>query len=340
MPDVQRVAREGDDDAVLGRLAVLVDLARDDAVEGVVTRREPGDTHGPTLPTGVASGPRLPGTSGHVALLDRRVRTMLTSRHLPRARHDDCALRTGAPGVDAPHLARRQAGQKHPVHDFLFTYYSFSPAKLMTWQPGLAAERDGRGPRPAAAADRGHQDDSLVATASRPAAHRLLRPARVGDGAPHRRDPPRRPAAPRRSGHRRRRRVAPDRLLALRRLPLLHPDGAPDERAVARPRRPGGVRAAGLPARDDGPLQARVPALAAGRLRPRRRLLRARVGRPRGRHARVALRLHLWGFEPIKIETAEGKRAYAAHQRAFADRAAPLRSRLVEACDLLLSAAL
>ena len=25
---------------------------------------------------------------------------------------------------------------KHPVHDFLFTYYSFSPAKLLDWQPG------------------------------------------------------------------------------------------------------------------------------------------------------------------------------------------------------------
>ena len=46
-----------------------------------------------------------------------------------------------------------------------------------------------------------------------------------------------------------------------------------------------------------------------------------------------------WGFAPIRIETAEGKREYAAHQRAFADRAAPLRARLVEACDLLLSAA-
>src|SRR6478672_8068370 len=35
-----------------------------------------------------------------------------------------------------PHLARRRAGVAHPVHDFLFTYYSFSPAKLLDWQPG------------------------------------------------------------------------------------------------------------------------------------------------------------------------------------------------------------
>lgn len=27
--------------------------------------------------------------------------------------------------------------EKHPVWDFLFTYYSFSPAKLMTWVPGI-----------------------------------------------------------------------------------------------------------------------------------------------------------------------------------------------------------
>ncbi len=27
----------------------------------------------------------------------------------------------------------------HPVHDFLFTYYSFSPAKLLDWQPGWPA---------------------------------------------------------------------------------------------------------------------------------------------------------------------------------------------------------
>jgi hypothetical protein len=41
----------------------------------------------------------------------------------------------------APHaeafLARRAGGEKHPVWDFLFTYYSFSPGKLVTWMPAL-----------------------------------------------------------------------------------------------------------------------------------------------------------------------------------------------------------
>jgi hypothetical protein len=36
----------------------------------------------------------------------------------------------------APHLARRQAGIRHPVEDFLFTYYSHRPAQLRRWHPG------------------------------------------------------------------------------------------------------------------------------------------------------------------------------------------------------------
>ena len=41
--------------------------------------------------------------------------------------------------VDAwagPHLARRGRGRAHPVEDFLFTYYSFRPARLRQWHPG------------------------------------------------------------------------------------------------------------------------------------------------------------------------------------------------------------
>lgn len=33
---------------------------------------------------------------------------------------------------------RRSRNARHPVHDFLFTYYSFSPAKLKQWLPPLA----------------------------------------------------------------------------------------------------------------------------------------------------------------------------------------------------------
>jgi len=34
-------------------------------------------------------------------------------------------------------VQRRSRAEKHPVHDFLFTYYNFSPAKLKQWLPPL-----------------------------------------------------------------------------------------------------------------------------------------------------------------------------------------------------------
>lgn len=45
------------------------------------------------------------------------------------------------------------------------------------------------------------------------------------------------------------------------------------------------------------------------------------------------------GYEPVRIETPEGKREYAAAQRVFAERGAPLRARLVDECARLLAAA-
>lgn len=39
-----------------------------------------------------------------------------------------------------PHLARREARLKHPVHDFLFTYYAFRPGQLLRWHPGFSLE--------------------------------------------------------------------------------------------------------------------------------------------------------------------------------------------------------
>lgn len=41
------------------------------------------------------------------------------------------------------HLARRRTGVKHPVEDFLFTYYSHRPAQLRRWQPGAGVVLDG-----------------------------------------------------------------------------------------------------------------------------------------------------------------------------------------------------
>lgn len=37
------------------------------------------------------------------------------------------------------HLERRRHGEKHPVFDFLFDYYSLRPAQLHRWHPGLGS---------------------------------------------------------------------------------------------------------------------------------------------------------------------------------------------------------
>ncbi|MFI7022601.1 3-methyladenine DNA glycosylase [Micromonospora sp. NPDC049900] len=44
------------------------------------------------------------------------------------------------------HLERRRRGEKHPVEDFLFTYYSCRPAQLRRWQPGAGVLLRGADP--------------------------------------------------------------------------------------------------------------------------------------------------------------------------------------------------
>lgn len=51
----------------------------------------------------------------------------------------------------APHMARAQQGEAHPVWDFLFTYYSLKPRHLRRWNPGFGVALEG----PAAL---GHRD--------------------------------------------------------------------------------------------------------------------------------------------------------------------------------------
>jgi len=49
-------------------------------------------------------------------------------------------------GWVAGHLARRRTGRKHPVEDFLFTYYSYRPARLRRWHPGAGVVLAGARP--------------------------------------------------------------------------------------------------------------------------------------------------------------------------------------------------
>ena len=156
-----------------------------------------------------------------------------------------------APYVE-PHLARRRAGEKHPVHDFLFTLLLPTTRAAAPLAPGFRRRSRGRsGVRRA---------EGLRATATRAARrrhvasqrplleaiHRLLaataaRPAHTGCFGLHEwamvyrasptRDPAPAAAAARRCRHRRGRRVAPDRVLPLRRVPLLHRRRPPAQHA-------------------------------------------------------------------------------------------------------------
>jgi hypothetical protein len=239
-----------------------------------------------------------------------------------------------APYVE-PHLARRRAGEKHPVHDFMFTYYSFSPAKLMEWQPGWPAS----GSAAELAAGRvlvSPTLELLTATASRPASFGcfgLHEWAMV-----HRADATRHPV-PLRLGV-----AGTDAVVESHRIACSHFDAFRFFTPTARPRN------TLQPTRGDRPAYEQPGCL----------------------HATMDLYKHafrLWplvgsdlvadcfelawdvrcvdmraapydlaplGFEPIRIETPEGKREYAEAQRGFAERAAPLRQALIGECERLL----
>ena len=47
----------------------------------------------------------------------------------------------------AEHLARRSRREKHPVWDFLFEYYSYRPGHLLKWSPGMGATLAGEAAR-------------------------------------------------------------------------------------------------------------------------------------------------------------------------------------------------
>jgi hypothetical protein len=248
-----------------------------------------------------------------------------------------------APYVE-PHLARRRAGVKHPVHDFLFTYYSFSPAKLLAWQPGWpgSGSRDLLDKRRAlVAATR----DLLRATAARTptfACFGLHEWAMV-----HRAEQTRHPA-PLRLGA-----TATDDVVESHRITCSHFDAYRFFTPSAAPLntlRPG---------RDDRPAYEQPGCLHATMdLYKHAFRLWPLVGSDlvgdcfvlawdvRAVDMRAApydltgTTLDPTGepWTPIRIETPEGKQEYAALQRGFAERANPLRDRLGEECERLLSA--
>ncbi|MCZ9308696.1 3-methyladenine DNA glycosylase [Corynebacterium uberis] len=59
-----------------------------------------------------------------------------------RAREERHTAR--ADSFDAEHRQRRRTGQRHPVFDFLFDYYSIRPSHLHRWHPGVGARLVGQ----------------------------------------------------------------------------------------------------------------------------------------------------------------------------------------------------
>ena len=51
-------------------------------------------------------------------------------------REREAAHATRANALTAAHRERKQRGEKHPVWDFLFTYYSVKPSLMARWHPG------------------------------------------------------------------------------------------------------------------------------------------------------------------------------------------------------------
>jgi hypothetical protein len=279
--------------------------------------------------------------------------------------------------VDAwvqPHLSRRRAGEKHPVHDFLFTYYSQRPAALRRWHPGYGvtladapeyADLKGyvsgivRDVRTAKVADSGSVRHGLSVSADylasqRPVVEsirRLLvatagRPAALGCFGLHEWAMVHRTAETRHDWPLRLGGAGTDEVVESHRIGCSHFDAFRFFTDSARPLN------ALRPGREDRVEFEQPGCLHAGmdlykhafRLTP---MLPSELVADCFALARDIRELDMraspydlsgLGYSPVRIETAAGKQEYVAEQRAFAERGAPLRQRLVDECDALLAA--
>ncbi|GAA1580038.1 hypothetical protein GCM10009678_73420 [Actinomadura kijaniata] len=263
--------------------------------------------------------------------------------------------------VDAwvnPHLERREQGRSHPVEDFLFTYYSHRPAKLRQWHPGAGVvlrnaagygrdyrdTPDGATLDTAALMERRKQSVDwiaglLAATASRPAFFGCFG---LHEWAMVYRTPEVRHASwPLRLG--------PDGVAAVveeRGVRCSHFDAFRFFTPLARPLN------ALQPTRDGqkdleqpGCLHANMDLYKwAYKLSP---LVSSDLVADCFELARDVRALDMraspydlraLGHEPVRIETPEGRADYARRQQEFAERARPLRDRLLAACEALRTA--
>jgi hypothetical protein len=255
-----------------------------------------------------------------------------------------------------PHQKRRRRGEKHPVLDFLFTYYSEPPGRLRRWHPGSGVALEGPAPHtgwrwyatadgtvrldvPAFLADRGDTvrfvRRLLTATASRPASTGCFG---LHEWAMVYRDQQTRHPVPLRLG-----RAGTDAVVEAHTIRCTHYDAfrffTPD--AVGRNRlQP--TRESQPDLEQPGCLHAgmdlykwayKLGAATPGELLADCFELAVEIRELDMRASPYDLRDH--GYEPVAIETPEGKAAYATAQRGFADRGAVLRQQLIDITELL-----
>ncbi len=263
----------------------------------------------------------------------------------------------------AGHLRRARRGEKHPVEDFLFTYYSLRPAQLRRWHPGAAVALLGADERArwrdhcevetevggavtldvrAFLGRRGdtvrHVRTLLAATDSRPA---HLSCFGLHEWAMVYKQPAaglRHASWPLRLGA-----TGTDAVVETHRVRCTHYDAFRFFTPYAAPRnalRPSREAAATL--EQPGCLHATMdlykwaykllPAVPSELVADAFELARA----VRELDMRASpYDLSALGYEPIRIETPEGKAAYVAAQRLFAERGSLLRGRLLAALDAL-----
>jgi len=258
-----------------------------------------------------------------------------------------------------PHLARRADQVKHPVHDFLFTYYSQRPAQLRRWHPGHGVALEDA---ESYASLKGYAGDPVTVAdayvvAQRPLLTRLhsllaataARAPRLGCFGLHEWAMVHR-SAEHGTRHDWPLRLGPegtDAVVESHRIACSHFDAFRFFTPTARPLNT--LR----PARDDRPAFEQPGCLHAGmdlykhafRLTP---MVSSELVADCFELAREIRVLDMQaapydltdlGVEPVPIETAEGKAAYVEAQRGFAERGAPLRARLLAVCERLLSVA-
>ncbi|MDT0304631.1 3-methyladenine DNA glycosylase [Streptomonospora wellingtoniae] len=269
----------------------------------------------------------------------------------------------------AAHLDRRRRGVAHPVEDFLFTYYSHRPAQLRRWHPGPGVLLAGDGHRPAdgdwyretAGTDaegrrvHGRTLDLRSFAARRGATAEFVRsllgavqerPAHLGCFGLHEwamvyRLPPegvRHAQVPLRLGS-----EGTDRVVESHRVRCSHFDAfrffTDDARPLNRLRP---TRESQVELDQPGCLHANMDLYkwayklspgVPGELVVDCFELARDIRELDMRASPYDLRDH--GYEPVAIETPEGKAAYVEAQRAFAERANALRTRLLEVCDRL-----